>query len=148
MLEGGGHFLVRLGQREPGLDARELGAPGALGAGRALGMDDAVAGGHQVHRAGLDRREGAERVAMVDRAGIEIGHGGEVDVRMRAHVDAGAGVQPGRTHLVEEDEGPHHSPRPGRQRAVDLEAAQIMGGGGDDLREEFVGHDVLSSPDA
>jgi hypothetical protein len=53
-------------------------------------MDDALARGHQIDRARLDRREGAERIAMVDRAGEQIGDGGEVDVRVRPDVDPAA----------------------------------------------------------
>ncbi len=111
MLERGVHFLIGFGQREPGLDAGKLGADRAFGRRRALRMDDAAARGHQIDRAGLDRREGADRIAMVDRTGIEIGHRGEIDVRVRPHVDAGADIEPRRAHLVEEDEGTHHRPR-------------------------------------
>ena len=120
-------FLV-LGHAEPGLDARQFGPVRALVAGRALAVRDAVAGGHQIDRAGLDPREGAERIAMVDRAGEQIGHGRQVDVRVRAHVDAGADVEMRRPHLVEEDERADHLVRFGRERAVDLEPAQIVRG--------------------
>ena len=92
MLEGRVDLLLGRGQSEPGLDAAQLG-PVRAQRGRASAREWAMprAGGHQIDRAGLDRREGAERIAMVDRAGEQIGDGGEVDVRVRADVDAAAG---------------------------------------------------------
>jgi hypothetical protein len=54
-------------------------------------MDDTAPGGHQIHSARLDRPEGAERIAMVDRAGEQVGDGRKVDVRVRPHVDASPG---------------------------------------------------------
>ncbi len=48
---------------------------------------------------------------MQDLAVEQIGDRGEPDVRMRAHVDALAGQELGRPHLVEEDERADHLPR-------------------------------------
>ena len=64
---------------------------------------------------------------MHDLAVEEVGHGGEPDMRMRAHVDALAEEELGRPHLVEEDERPDHLPLRRRQRAAHLEAAEIAG---------------------
>jgi hypothetical protein len=45
-------------------------------------------GDHPVDRAGFDPLVGAEAVAVVELALVEIGHRGQPDMRMRAHVDA------------------------------------------------------------
>ena len=74
----------------------------------------------------IDRREGAERIAMIDCAGEQIGDSGEVDMGVRPHVDAGAGRQRRRPHLVEEDERPDRGALTVRQGAVDLEAAEVV----------------------
>ncbi len=103
-------------------------------------MDDAMAGGHQVHGAGFDPELRAERVAMFDRAVEQIGDGREVDVRVRAHVDAATRGELCRAHLVEEQERPHHRAGAAGQRAVDLEPAQVVGDGGDGLEDEIVKH--------
>ena len=108
-------------------------------------MDDAAPGRHQIHLARRDCLEGAEQIAMVDRAGEQIGHGGEVDMRMRADVDAVAGRQPGRPHLVEEDERPDRRPRLVGQRPVDLETAKIVGRGQQRLEKEVLAHGASSS---
>src|ERR1044072_967139 len=81
---------------------------------------------------------------MVDRSGEQIGDGGEVDVRVRADVDPGAGGEPGRPHLVEEDERPDRGALAVRQGAMDLEPAEIVGGGIEGLEEEVVGHGASS----
>ena len=60
--------LLRAGrQRDPALQAQHLLAVAALHVGRALGMRDAAAGGHQVHGAGLDLLDVALAVAVHDR---------------------------------------------------------------------------------
>jgi hypothetical protein len=134
------HLLLRLGQREPGLDARQRRAGLTLVAGRAFGMDDALARGHQIDRAGLDPLARAERIAMVDRAVEQIGDCREVDVRMRTHVDAVADFEMRRPHLVEEQERADHRPLLVGQRAVDLEAAEVVGDRGDGLKDEVIEH--------
>ena len=111
-------------------------------------MGDAVAGGHQIDRARLDRREGAERIAMVDRAGEQIGDGGEVDVRVRPHVDALAGRQLRRAHLVEEDERADRRALAMGQGAMDLEPAEIVGGREQGLEEKVVAHGFSSAANA
>ncbi len=81
---------------------------------------------------------------MIDRAGEQIGDGGEIDMRMWPHVDPGAGIELRRTHLIEEDERPDHRPLLVRQRAVDLEAAEIVGDRMQCLQERIVGHRLSS----
>ena len=82
---------------------------------------------------------------MLDRAVEQIGDGRQVDVRMRAHVHPLTGRQVRRTHLVEEDERPDHRPLPGRQGAVDLEPAQVVGHRQDRLQDQIVlGHAASS----
>ncbi len=97
-------------------------------------MDDAAPRGHQVARAGADRRIGAEAVAMVDRALEQIGDGRQVDMRVRAHVHPLPDVEMRGAELVDEDEGANHRPRLVGQRAADVERADIVGRGGDDGR--------------
>src|SRR3546814_1007657 len=53
----------------------------------------------------MDRRIGAEAVAMVDRAFEEIGQSRQVDMRVRAHVHALPDVEMRGAELVEEDDG-------------------------------------------
>lgn len=104
-------------------------------------MDDAGARRHQVHRAGLDHHLGAERITVADRAFEQIGDGGQVDVRMRPHVDPLARRQMRRPHLVEEQERADHGALTVRQSAMHLEAAQIMRGRRERLEDEVVaGH--------
>jgi hypothetical protein len=112
MLEGGVDLLLRPRESEPGLDAGKLGPTRPNARRRALGMDDTAPGGHQIHSARLDRPEGAERIAMVDRSGEQVGDGRKVDVRVRPHVDALPRRQVRRAHLVEEDEGARPSSVP------------------------------------
>src|SRR3546814_816067 len=66
-------LFLPIGQREPGLHPRNGRSGRALALRRALRMDDAAPCGHQIARARMDRRIGAEAVAMVDRAFEEIG---------------------------------------------------------------------------
>jgi hypothetical protein len=58
---------------------------------------------------------------------------------MGANVDPSARRQSRRPHLVEEDEGTDRGPLAVRQRPVDLEPAEIVGGGMEG-EEEGVGH--------
>src|SRR5712671_4377395 len=87
----------------------------------ALGMYDAAAGGHPVHRAGPDRDGGAEAVAVHDLAVEQVGDGGEPAVRMRAYVEAVAGLEHGRTEMIEEHERADHARLRRRQRAAHRE---------------------------
>jgi hypothetical protein len=88
-------------------------------------MDDAAAGGHPVDVAGPDDLVRSEAVAVLDRALEEVGDGGEVDVRVRAHVHALAGREGRRSHVVEEDERADHLAADVREEAADVEATQI-----------------------
>ena len=90
-------------------------------------MDDAAAGSHPVHRAGPDRHGGAEAVAVHDLAVEQVGDGGEPDMRVRAHVEAVAGTEFGRAHMIEEDERADHARLRRRQRAAHREVAEIGG---------------------
>src|SRR3546814_14665278 len=81
----------------------------------------------------MDRRIGAEAVAMVDRAFEEIGQSRQVDMRVRAHVHALPDVEMRGAELVDEDEGADHRPRLVRQGPPHLEGAEIVGRGGYDV---------------
>lgn len=131
MHEGWVGLLVLLGQGHPGLDAEELLARAQpLGRG-ALGMHDPAAGLHPVHRARLDRHVRAKAVAVMDLALEEIGQRREVDVRVRAHVDALVGQELGGAHLIEEDEGAYHLALLRGQGAAHLHFAQVDRAGDD-----------------
>ena len=111
--------------------------------GRALRVDDAAARDHPVHRARPDRLHRAEAVAVQDLALVEVGERGEPDMRVRAHVEAAAGAERGRTDVVEEDERPDHPPLDLRKHAADGEAAEILGPGFEgqvDGHGEVAGH--------
>ena len=109
-------------------------------------MDDALTRRHQIDRPGLDQLLRAQRVAVKEGTFIHIGHGGEVDVRMRAHVDPLPRADLGRAGLIEEDEGADHRALPDRQGPIYPEIAQIMAGGRDGLKNEIVcGHGASNS---
>src|SRR6185312_13006924 len=95
---------------------------------RALGMDDAAAGGHPIDRAGADRLHAAETVAMHDLALEKIGHGGEADMWMRPDIEARALREDGRAHMIEKDERPESAALGKGQQPPHLEpVAEIAG---------------------
>ena len=69
----------------------------------------------------------------------QIGDGREPDMRVRAHVHALPGHELHRAQLVEEDERPDHLPLAVRQRAADLEAAEVARARHDDEFERVAG---------
>ena len=69
---------------------------------------------------------------MLELALVEIGHGRQPDMRMRAHVDALTGQEFRRSRLIEENEGADHLTARSGQGAPDLEAAEIASAGHDD----------------
>ena len=73
-------------------------------------MRDPASCRHQVYRARLDPLDRAQAVAMVDRARKQEGYGRKIDVRMRPNVHTLPRTEPGRPHLVEEDERTDHCP--------------------------------------
>ena len=121
----GAVVLARRRQRHPRLDAVERAAARAHVGRAALGVHDAAAGHHPVDRAGADRLRRAEAVAVHDLAVEEVGHRRERDVRMRPHVDALAGRELARPHVIEEDERSDEAPLDGGQEAPHGEAAEI-----------------------
>ena len=125
MAETGRGLLGVGGQRHPGLDPEQLGAGRARLRRSALGMGDTAACSHPVDRAGPDRLQRAETVAVDDLAPDQVGHRGEPDVRMRPHVDALAEQELRRPHLIEKDERPDHLPARRGQRPAHFEAAEI-----------------------
>jgi hypothetical protein len=95
-------------------------------------MGDPLPRHHPVHGAGFDPLVGAKAVAVMEAALHQVGHGAKADVGVRADVDALAGQEFRRAHLVEEDEGADHLTLGRRQRAAHLEPAKIAGAGDDD----------------
>ena len=71
-------------------------------------MGDPPPRDHPVDGSGSDDLAGAETVPMMDLAAIDIGDGGEADMRVRAHVACGTGDDLQRPELIEEDERPDH----------------------------------------
>ena len=132
MGEGGFRLLPRFGQGDPGLDAEQAAVTDPQRRVSALGMGDAPPGGHPVDVAGADRLGAAEAVAVQDLALEQVGHGGQADVRVRAHVQPPPGQELAGSHLVEEDEGADHLPLFRGQGAADLEPADIVCPGKDD----------------
>jgi len=128
MLERRRRLLGRLGQSDPQLQAVAGVRRVQQVFGRALGVDDATAGLHPVHRAGLDALHDAGGVAMHDSTFEQVGERGQADVRMRAHVVVRAGLDRDRAEVVEEHERPDRALRGLRQQAADGEAAaQVTG---------------------
>src|ERR1700680_5149375 len=85
-------------------------------------MHDSATGDHPVDLARPYRLGGAEAVTVDDLAVEQVGHGRQSDVGMRTHIEAGAGAQHGRTHLVEEHKRTHHAPLAAGQRAAHTKA--------------------------
>src|SRR5262249_48070041 len=77
---------------------------------------------HPVDVARADRARRPEAVAVEDLALEEVRHRREVDVRMRAHVEAAAGRERRRAEVVEEEEGTDGAPLARRQQAAHREA--------------------------
>ena len=98
---------------------------GAYRFGRPLGMRDAAAGGHQVHRAGRDVLHVLFAVAMRDGAVEEIGDGGKPDMGMGPHIHALSGEELYRAEMVEEDERPDHLPLAMGQGAAHRERTDV-----------------------
>ncbi|KAG1256364.1 hypothetical protein G6F65_016343 [Rhizopus arrhizus] len=90
-------------------------------------MDDAAAGRHPVHFARQNRLGVARAVTVHHRPFIQVGDGGPADVRVRAHVDARAGIEFHRTHVVKEHARPDGSALRRRDRTADGKAAQVAG---------------------
>jgi len=131
-------FLVRFGQRHPELQAVKPRARLAQRIARALRMRDAAARRHPVDGAGLDRLHETETVPMDNPAFEEIRHRRKADVRMRPHVDPRARREFGRTHVIEEDDGPDVAHRLRRQEPRDEKAAKIARPAFDDCRDRTV----------
>ena len=113
-------------QPDPELHAVNARALGARRGRRALGMDDAAPGRHPVDRAGADRLDAAEAVAVQDLAVEEIGHRRQPDMRMRPHVQPLARAEFRRPEMIEEDERPEGAAFGEGQHAPHCEAvAQI-----------------------
>jgi hypothetical protein len=134
VLERGFARVLAPGQRDPQL--RRVQARAFVQ--RVLGVGDAAPGGHQVDLAGTDDLFVAQRVAVHHLALDEPGEGLQADVRVRAHVHAGAGRELHRAGVVEEAPGAHQpalavrqGARDGRVLADDGDAGRVaLRGGG------------------
>jgi len=128
VLERRRRLLGRLGQRDPELQPVAGVRRVQQVFGRALGVDDAAAGLHPVHRAGLDALHHAGGVAMHDCALEQVGERGQADVRMRPYVVIRAGLHGDRAEVVEEHERADGALRGLRQKAANGEAAAQVAG--------------------
>ena len=94
-----------------------------------LGMGNAATSGHPVDVTGTDHLVRSKGVAVADRARPQVGDRGQADMRMRAHVDGGAGVHQCRAHLVDEHERTDAARLQGGDGATDFEAADVVRAG-------------------
>ena len=78
-----------------------------------------------------------EAVLVHDLSGEEVGHRGEVDVRVRAHVHPMPALELHWAHVVPEDERADEAALHRRERAAHAEAAEVARASGD---EEELGH--------
>jgi len=69
------------------------------------------------------------RIAVIDCALEQPGHGGKADMGMRTDIHRLADIELGRAELVDEDERPDHGPLLGREHSADLEVAEVVGDG-------------------
>jgi hypothetical protein len=115
-------FFGFLRQRDPDLDSVQAMAGRAFQSWRALRVRDSASGCHPVDVARTDRLHEAERIAMLDRALEQVRYRRQPDMRMRADIDALAGFEPNRAHVVEEDERPDVARQHVRQSTPHLEA--------------------------
>ena len=76
---------------------------------------------------------------MDDGAGEQIGHRGKTDMRVGPHVDARAGRELGRSHLVEENERTDAVALSRRQHAANFKSANVAGTRHDDGLQRLTG---------
>src|SRR4051794_36033004 len=101
-------LLRLLWQSHPSLDSEQALAGAPSRRTGSLGMHDPAAGSHPVDGTRFDGLLGAETVAVQDLPLKQIGNSGEIDVRVRTHIDTLIGEELGRAHLVEENERTDH----------------------------------------
>ncbi len=123
-------FLIRLWQRQPQLQTVEAITFGLHLLALTLGVDDAFSGNHEIDRPGGDRQGIAQGVAVEHLALKQIGHRGQIDMRVRPHINTLAGRKFSRPHVIEKDEWAHHALLRTRQRTPHDEATQVMFPGG------------------
>ena len=127
-------LLMLGGQRRPELEAMAAAGNAAQIIGRALGMHDAPACSHPVDGAGLDALHHAGGVAVHHGSLQQIGHRGQADVGVRAHIVVVGGLRRHRAKVVKKHKGADGLALHGGQHAPHSEAAaQVMGAGGDDV---------------
>jgi hypothetical protein len=95
-------------------------------------MHDAPSRGHPVDFTGPDRLHGTQTVAMQDFTLEEPSHRGQTDVRMRPHIQANAGLEDIRAHLIQKNERPHHTSTGGGQGATNFESITEIACAGND----------------
>jgi len=111
----------------------------------AFRVGDATPRGHPVHFAGADRDVHPERVTMHDLAVEQIGQRGEPDMRMRPHVEAGAGGEYGGTEMIEEHERTDGAAGRMRQRAPNAESAEVDAARHDHVLDGITAHRVAGN---
>ena len=131
----------RVGLRDPQLDAVQL---PAVGAGRLLGVRDAVTGGHQVELARSQHLVGAETVPVPRLARDEPCDRLQPDVRVRADVEAVTLGDRRRPEVVGEAPRADRAVGPTGQGAPDAERPDLGRPAGQDL-DLGAGHDAVDS---
>jgi len=136
MDEGRLRLLLRLGQGEPELEAVHAPRPAAQLVRRALGVHDPAAGGHPVHRSGLDALHAPEAVPVEHGPLEEEGDRGEPDVRVGAYVRLRVGLDLHRAEVIEEHEGtdplPRHRGEEATHQETGAELLHVAGEAGPD----------------
>src|SRR5262249_43930801 len=144
MAEAGRPFLLARRQRHPALQAMDRLVVAAMLRRGALGVHDAASRRHPIDLARTNGGSGAEAVAMHDLAVEQEGDPGKADMRMRPHVDALARAEMRRPEMVEEDERADHAPPGVRERAADVEMADIDAARHDDEIDGIGGAGITS----
>ena len=125
MFEMRRHFFVLGRQCDPGLQAvHECTACASLG-WRALGVGDAATGNHPIDVAGANGLARTEVIAMDDFAIEQIGDRRQINMRMRAYVEALANGELHGAHVVEENERADESTERRGQRATNAKTAEV-----------------------
>jgi hypothetical protein len=87
-----------------------------------------VSGGHPVHITGRNALYESEAVAVHQRALKQIGHRGQPDMRMRAHIDRLPRLEANRTHMIEKNERTNGATPRSRQKTPDFKTvAEVFG---------------------
>lgn len=100
-------FLLFFGKTVPELQAMHAMTGLAQCIRSAFGVGNARTGNHQVDRSGCYVLNVANAVFMKNFPLEEIGHGGQIDMRVGRNIEALAGLEIMRTHVIEKEPWSH-----------------------------------------